>query len=155
MGEEPRTLRRLRGFVLLIVTAATLGMGTDLLLMGHYEDANQIIPLALAGTALPLIGWTAARPRPFVLRALQLVMLCFMGAGVTGMTLHAQANAEFQREIDPGIGMWDLFWKVTEATSPPALAPAVMVQLGLLGLVYTYKHPALLGEELNSSERRA
>jgi hypothetical protein len=37
-----------------------------------------------------------------------------------------------------------LFVKVVTAKAPPALAPGVMVQLGLLGLVYTYKHPALM-----------
>jgi hypothetical protein len=28
---------------------------------------------------------------------------------------------------------------------PPLLAPGVMMQLGLIGLAYTYKHPALNG----------
>jgi hypothetical protein len=27
------------------------------------------------------------------------------------------------------------------AKAPPALAPAVMAQLGFLGLLYTYRHP--------------
>jgi len=27
------------------------------------------------------------------------------------------------------------------AKTPPALAPGAMIQLGLLGLVYTYRHP--------------
>jgi hypothetical protein len=29
------------------------------------------------------------------------------------------------------------------AKAPPALAPAGLIQLGLLGLLYTYRHPAL------------
>ena len=29
------------------------------------------------------------------------------------------------------------------AKAPPALAPAGMIQMGLLGLLYTYRHPAL------------
>ena len=71
------------------------------------------------------------------LRLLQFVMLTYIGTGVIGITLHFKANAEFQREIDPSLGGLALFWKVVEATAPPALAPGVMVQLGLLGLVYT------------------
>ncbi|HYJ16246.1 MAG TPA: hypothetical protein VE170_12200 [Candidatus Limnocylindria bacterium] len=35
------------------------------------------------------------------------------------------------------------------AKAPPLLAPGSMVQLGLLGLAYTYKHPAL-----KSSQRK-
>ena len=36
-----------------------------------------------------------------------------------------------------------LFWAAIGAKAPPLLAPGSMVQLGLLGLAYTYKHPAL------------
>ncbi len=73
--------------------------------------------------------------------------------GIIGITLHYQANAEFQREIDPALGGLALFWKVVEATAPPALAPGVMVQLGLLGLVYTYKHPALGEQEFGAGRK--
>jgi hypothetical protein len=46
--------------------------------------------------------------------------------------------------MDPSLSGWPLFVKVVTAKAPPALAPGVMVQLGLLGLVYTYRHPALM-----------
>jgi hypothetical protein len=36
-----------------------------------------------------------------------------------------------------------LFWQAIRAKTPPLLAPGAMVQLGLLGLAYTYKHPLL------------
>ncbi len=36
-----------------------------------------------------------------------------------------------------------LFWAAIGAKAPPLLAPGSMVQLGFLGLAYTYKHPAL------------
>jgi len=39
---------------------------------------------------------------------------------------------------------------VVEATAPPALSPGLLVQLGLLGLVYTYRHPALGAAERES-----
>src|SRR5688572_28646778 len=137
MGGESKTLRNIRRFVLLVLTMGTLGIGTDLILTGHYEDTNQLIPLVLVGAGLTVVTWVAIRPNVLGMRVLQLLMLSFIGAGVIGIALHYQANAEFQREIDPAISGRDLFWKVVEATAPPALAPGVMVQLGLLGLVYT------------------
>lgn len=143
VGDSGRALRVVRGAVLAIVALGTVGMSTELLLIGHFEDEAQLVPLALAAVALCVIGWAAVRPGVVGLRLLQFVMLSFIGAGLTGITLHFNANAEFQREIDPAIGGTALFWKVVEATAPPALAPGVMVQLGLLGLVYTYRHPAL------------
>jgi hypothetical protein len=138
-----RTTETLRKAILGIMALGMTGMSAELLLIGHYEDEMQMIPLGSAAAALGLVGWVAFRPGVLALRLLQFVMLVFLGAGITGVTLHFNANAEFQREIDPAIGPAELFWKVVEATAPPALAPGVMVQLGLLGLVYTYRHPVL------------
>lgn len=138
-----RTMAVIRRALLGIVAFGIGGLSTELLLTGHYEDTNQMIPLVLSALALVVVGWVAVAPGVVAIRALQLTMLSYAGAGITGMTLHFQANAEFQREIDPEIAPRDLFWKVVEATAPPALAPGVMVQLGLLGLVSTYRHPGL------------
>jgi hypothetical protein len=146
MSDTDRALRVLRAGILAIVVLGTIGMSTELVLIGHFEDATQVIPLALGALALVVIAWVAVRPGLVAFRALQLVMLLFIGAGITGIAVHFNANAEFQREIDPSIGGAALFWKVVEATAPPALAPGVMVQLGLLGLVYTYRHPVLGAE---------
>jgi len=62
----------------------------------------------------------------------------FLVAGLAGVALHFDGAAEFQREIDPAIGAWDLVKKVMRAKAPPVLAPGVMLQLGLIGLIYTY-----------------
>lgn len=143
MDGESATLRNIRRLLLLVVAGGVLAMAVDLLLIGHYEDTNQAIPLVVAGATVASLGWVAIRPGVAALRMLQFVMLCLIGTGLIGITLHFQANAEFQHEIDPAISARDLFWKVTKSAAPPALAPGIMAQLGLLGLVYTYKHPAL------------
>jgi hypothetical protein len=62
------------------------------------------------------------------------------------MVLHFKANIEFQSEVDPSATGWPLWMKAIRAKAPPALAPGVMIQLGLLGLVYTFKHPAMKGD---------
>jgi hypothetical protein len=56
--------------------------------------------------------------------------------------LHYQGNVEFQMEIDPTQHGSELFWKVMRAKAPPALAPGLMAQLGLLGLIYAFRHPS-------------
>jgi hypothetical protein len=145
-AREPAPLSWIRLSLLALVALGTVGMSVELLLIGHSEDGNQLIPLAVAAVGLVTVAAAAVRPRAGLIRLLQFVMLTYAGTGIIGITLHYQANAEFQREIDPALGGLALFWKVVEATAPPALAPGVMVQLGLLGLVYTYKHPAL-GEQ--------
>jgi hypothetical protein len=115
----------------------------DLLLLGHFKDSNQLIPLTVAGAALISIAWVAASPRPGSVRVLQFLMLCFIGTGIIGVTLHSKGGITAQREVDPSLAGRALFWKVIGAPDPPVLSPGIMVQLGLLGLVYAYRHPAL------------
>jgi hypothetical protein len=75
-------------------------------------------------------------------RALQVVLSLQVAAGLTGVVIHARANAEFQQELDPSLSGWPLWWKTLQAKAPPALAPGVLAQLGLLGLVYAARPTA-------------
>ena len=118
-------------------------MTVELLLVGHYEDANQLIPLAVAALGLTAVIWVALSGRIVALRTLQFVMLLYAGSGVIGVTLHYKANVTLQHEADPNLQGFALVKKVIRSAAPPALAPGLMVQLALLGLAYTYKHPSL------------
>jgi len=119
-----------------------LGTTAELLLLGHYEDAKQLIPLALVGMAFAVLAWHAAAGRAASVRALQLMMLLFIGAGLLGSVLHFRSSMEFQLETDPSLRGRKLLSKAMRAKAPPALAPGSMLQLGLLGLAFTYRHPA-------------
>jgi hypothetical protein len=142
-GVETRDVAKIRLGMLGLVAFGTLAMLAELALIGHTEDSNQLIPLGVGGVGMAVVAWTARAPSVSALRSLQFVMLLYIGSGVVGITLHALANAEFQRELDPTVAGINLLLKVLEATAPPAMAPALMVQLGLLGLLFTYKHPVL------------
>jgi hypothetical protein len=69
-------------------------------------------------------------------------MVLFVVAGALGVYYHYVANVDFQREVDPSVQGMALFWKAMSAKTPPALAPGAMAQLGLIGLAYTFRHPA-------------
>jgi len=69
-------------------------------------------------------------------------------SGAVGVYLHLRANMEFQLEMDATLSGWALLKKSVLAKSPPALAPGAMTQLGLIGLAYTFKHPALAAPKL-------
>jgi len=60
---------------------------------------------------------------------------------------------EFKLETNPSLVGWALVWAVLTGKAPPVLAPGAMIQLGLLGVVYTYKHPALLITETLKSKQ--
>jgi hypothetical protein len=101
-----------------------------------------VVPLALLTAGLAVAAW-AVRGGAYAVTTMRIVMVLFVAAGFVGIVLHYLGNREFQLEMDPAAGGWPLFWKVITAKSPPALAPASMVMMGLLGLIYTYQHPAL------------
>jgi len=132
------TIRRLLLAVLVIGMTGTL---IDLLLLSHHEDTAQVIPLALLAAALAAVAWGMTRPSIHSVRTLQVIMTLFVVAGLVGVGLHFNGAAEFQRDIDPSIAWWPLVTKVARSQSPPLLALAAMVQLGLIGLIYTFRHP--------------
>jgi hypothetical protein len=128
--------------VLFILVLGLAGTATELVLLQHYGDWWQITPIALIALALLVLLWHGVTRGTASLRAIQAVMVLFLFSGLIGIGLHYSANAEFEAEMDPSLaGLRLLRESMSGAT--PALAPGTMVQLGLLGLVYTYRHPRL------------
>ena len=141
---DPAPLARLRWLVLALLTFGMMGTGIDLLLLDHYEEIWQMAPLLLIVAGLAAAAAVAARPAPWSISALRWTMVLFIVSGIAGIALHYNGNREFQREMDPALTGWPLVVKVMTAKAPPALAPASMIQLGLLGMLFTYRHPARL-----------
>ena len=84
----------------------------------------------------------AVAPSPVTVRSIQFVMLAFLVSGVLGIVLHFEGNAEFELERMPSLTGLDLF-NAAVMGATPTLAPGTMVQLALVGLLYTYRHPVL------------
>ena len=135
-------LARVRVVLLVLVVLAMAGMAADLLLLGHYEDSWQLPPLVVIGIGLCVAVWAGLSRSRTAIRSMQLTMLLFLVTGGAGIVLHYEGNSEFQREMDPALTGWPLFAKVMQAKAPPALAPAALMQIGLLGLLYTYRNDA-------------
>jgi len=142
-SQNNTTTSRLRGFFLLFLLLGMLGTTAELLLVGHTEDTWQLTPLLLIAVCFAVLAWHAARRGRASVRALQLVMLLFIASGFAGGYLHMKAKIEFQLEVNPSLAGTALYKKALESISPPALAPGMMIYLGLLGFAYTWRHPAL------------
>lgn len=138
--ESAESLRRP---LLALLAFGLLGTITELLLLGHYDGALQWIPLGLIVLALATILLHLRSGSAASITALRVVMTTLVLAGALGVLLHYRGNLEFQRDMDPTASAWELFKKVVRAKAPPALAPGAMAQLGLLGWIYTWRHPAL------------
>ena len=136
----------MRRGVLLIFVLGTVGLGTELLLLGHFEEWRQQIPLVLLALGLILLIVRILYRGAVVLRLFRLTMLAFVLGGMVGLWFHLSANMEFELEMYPTLSGLELLAKALGGAMP-ALAPGALVQLGLIGFLYTYQHPALSREQ--------
>ena len=130
-----------RRLALALLVFGEAGVLVELWLLGHYEDAWQWTPLVLIAAGLAGAAWVAARPGPGSLRAFGWLMVGHVAAGGVGLFLHLKANVEFELEMHPDSAGWTLVAE-TLAGAIPALAPGAMFQLGLLGMLICWRHPA-------------
>lgn len=132
------TLRAIRRLLLAALIAGMAGTASELLLIGHFEDSWQLVPLVLlsAGTLVALAH--AVTPHALTVRLLQLLMGLFLVSGGIGMVLHYRGNTEFELEMHPSLAGVELV-KESMAGAFPVLAPGTMVLLALVGLALTYR----------------
>ena len=141
--DERSVLDKVRRILLAILALGMAGSLTELILLKHTEDLIQWVPLVLLGAGGAVLAWHSANGGAASLRLMRWVMGWFVAAGIAGVYFHFQGSAEFKLESQPTLAGMALFWQAIRAKTPPLLAPGAMVQLGLLGLAYTYKHPVL------------
>jgi hypothetical protein len=128
----------LRVWILFVVMLGLVGTVTELILLGHYEQPMQLVPVVLILLAIAALAWQYFQRDAASLKALIVIMSLCVVAGFVGFVAHFHGSAEFQIDLDPSIGSWELFQKVLHAKAPPLLAPGMMMQLGLLGLAYVF-----------------
>lgn len=136
------TLGILRGSLLVILLLGLVGVLAELFLLEHIEEPWQRLPIFMILASLIVLGWHGIDRGPAPVRALQLAMALFVITGALGVGLHLKGNIEFELEMQPTLSGTTLLWQTLKGATP-TLAPGTMVLLGLIGLVYTYHHPAL------------
>jgi hypothetical protein len=132
----------LRTLLLVSLVVSVCGTLAELLLLEHCEDAWQWAPIGLLAATLVTLAWHALDRGPTSLNVLRGLMVISMASGLLGLWLHYSGNVEFELEMYPDLSGWKLF-KDSMMGATPALAPGAMVQIGLVGLAWTFRHPAL------------
>lgn len=141
----------LRQTLLILVLVGNVGLVAELLLLGHTESFNQWIPLIVLVIGIVSALVVMFRPGYRAIRLFQWVMASFLMAGILGLYLHYRGNVEFALERYPDASGFELMWKALRGATP-TLAPGALAQLGLLGLVYTFKHPMLSDRAIGDTD---
>lgn len=132
----------LRRGILALIAFGCFGLIGELLLLEHYEEKAQWIPLILLTLTLATIVWHWLDGKTRSLRTFQVMMILLILGGTTGSILHLRGNIASEREFDPSLTGLP-FWIEVLRGEDPLLAPGTLIQFGLLGLLYAYRHPAL------------
>lgn len=135
-------VRSYRTLLLAVILIGIIGLQAELLLLDHAETFNQWIPHLTLAIGLLSVGVVYLKPSPLSVKVFRGVMLGFIAIGLLGVFLHYRGNVEFAQERWPTMGGFALMWKALRGATP-AMAPGALAQLGLLGLLYTYRNPAL------------
>jgi hypothetical protein len=133
----------LRRLILALLTFGLIATTGELFALGHYKEAWQLVPIACLVGSLLVIAWHVFFGGAASLRVLRFIMFVTLLVGLTGVVLHFRESRAFQLDANPDLSGLPLILKVLRAKSPPALAPGAMVQMGLLGLIYVFRHPML------------
>ena len=141
----------LRGLLLALVLLGAFGLVVELFLLEHTESPVQWAPSATLAGVLASGALVAVRPGHAAVRAFQTVMATAVLVGALGVYLHLEGNLEFEREADPSVHGFQLLWRSVRGATP-TLAPGAMIQLGLLGLIFAYRHPVLSRPPSRASE---
>ena len=109
-----------------------LGTAMELLLLEHYEDRTQLIPLVIIALGLTSAIWLWTSASDAAVQAFRATIALFVLSGIVGLILHYRGNVEFERERAPELNGLALFWEAIRGATP-ALAPGSMILLAAIG----------------------
>ena len=132
----------IRRWLMIVLIAGLAGTLVELLLLRHTDGFWQLAPVVLLAAGMVVAGWSALAPRAVSVRSLQGVMSLLVLSGAVGMIQHFRGNLGYERDSNPSLSGAGLYRSALQG-STPALAPGAMIQLGLIGLLLAFRHPAL------------
>jgi len=112
-----------------------IGTLLELYLLDHYEDTWQLIPVLCIGVALVNLCVLFYRRSQAAIHLFKLVLVLTTFSGVYGVVLHLQSNFEFEQDMKPTAGFWQLILESLSGALP-TLAPMSLVVLACIGYSY-------------------
>lgn len=132
----------LRRFLLAAAVATYLAAAVELVLVGHYEDWQQILPFVMVVLGVLASGWAWVSSTPVSLQGTRWAGGLATVTALAGVYFHLTGNLEFAREVQIGASSRELLWDAISGGNP-LLAPGMVALAGLLAAGATYRHPGL------------
>jgi len=126
---------RLKQLVLVTLLFLIFGSLIELYLIGHYEDAMQLIPIFSVGISLLNLILLFFKVSKLTTNLFKVVLFTTLIVGIYGVYLHLESNYQFEYEIRPSNNYWELL-KDSFSGALPTLAPLSLVVLSLVGYSY-------------------
>ena len=126
----------MKKLLLIAFVFSLVGTGAELLLLEHFEDWKQLIPLIVIGLGLLSVAWFAYIPSTSSTYFFRGVMICFIVSGILGFALHYNGNMAFELEMYPSLKGATLIWETLKGATP-VLAPGALAATGLFGWAYS------------------
>jgi hypothetical protein len=124
--------------VLLLIVLLTAGMTlVELLLLGHVEEWEQLIPVVLLVFAIMSTMLVLLTAKRWAIQVMRFVLGVCLVSALVGLYFHYRANTEFVLERHPDLKGFGLF-KSAMMGGMPALAPGAMAQIALIGWLATW-----------------
>lgn len=136
----PQAIEPWRRLALGVLLLGLVGTGTELFLLGHYEDRFQWAPLIMLAAGVVAAALVAIRPTVPLVTLLRAIMALYVPVAAAGLYLHIKSNVDFELEMRPSMEGFELL-RESLTGAIPALAPGAMLQLGLIGLLVCFRHP--------------
>ena len=146
LSAESEILKTIRLILLITAILTMIGLEAELFLLGHFKALLQLAPVIVIAVGLGSIAWYGLARTGTTIRVFQVTMSLCIASGVIGMVFHLAFSASEARKKQISLYGMRLIREALTGAAPP-LAPAALIQVGVIGLAYTFRHPAL--EEVN------
>ncbi|MEP2771828.1 MAG: hypothetical protein ABJH05_06745 [Fulvivirga sp.] len=129
------TTKSIKSLTTAAIVFMAVGTVAELLLLSHYEDTWQLLPIILISLSMVLMVIVGHSRSTLALQTFKALLVTCALSGVLGAYFHLQANMEFEMELHP-TQSWTTSFIESLSGALPALAPGSMILFGLIGYIY-------------------
>lgn len=133
--KQERSLAVILSWVSFAIIFMAIGTVAELVLISHYEDQWQLLPIILISVVMGVFMISLWKRSVGLMRLFKVLLVACVLSGALGVYFHLRANMEFEAELHPSQPSTTTFFESLSGALP-ALAPGSMIIFALIGYIY-------------------